>query len=139
MHAYPAPYLDEIVETQGLLFEEVSARKIDFPRFVTAYMGSKTRGWIDAAYPYVCTKNYLELWDYFLEQDGFVPVKGEPVSGFAANWLGQFYAYYQWYWNLPSWEVLDRLPVERMLISYLGLHDLDLELAVIKVGKDLST
>lgn len=49
-------------------------------------------------------------------------------------WLGEFYAYYQWYYNITSEELIEKLPVETMKLPYLGLRDLDLELVVEKVG-----
>ena len=49
-------------------------------------------------------------------------------------WIGEFYAYYQWYYNLSSAEILQKIPVEFLKKAYAGLHDLDLDLAVQKVG-----
>ncbi|MBP3871593.1 MAG: hypothetical protein J6E46_11540 [Faecalicoccus sp.] len=50
------------------------------------------------------------------------------------RWIGEFYAYYQWYYNIPSSEIIEKIPVEYLMKTYPGLHDLDLELAVQKVG-----
>ena len=50
-------------------------------------------------------------------------------------WIGEFYAYYQWFYNLPSAELVKRIPVSFLKKAYAGLHDLDLDLAVKKVGK----
>ena len=51
------------------------------------------------------------------------------------DWIGEFYAYYQWYYNLPSAELVKKIPVDFLEKSYYGLHDLDLRLAVQKVGE----
>ena len=51
------------------------------------------------------------------------------------DWIGEFYAYYQWYYNLPSAELVKKIPVDFLEKSYYGLHDLDLQLAVQKVGE----
>ena len=50
------------------------------------------------------------------------------------SWIGEFYAYYQWYYNLPSAEVVKKIPVSFLKKAYTGLHDLELDLAVKKVG-----
>ena len=50
------------------------------------------------------------------------------------DWIGEFYAYYQWYYNIPSSEVVKKVPVDFLVKAYAGLHDLDLALAVQKVG-----
>ena len=56
-------------------------------------------------------------------------------EGFMPDWIGEFYAYYQWYYNIPSSVVIQKIPVEFLKKAYYGLHDLELELAVKKVGE----
>ena len=36
---------------------------------------------------------------------------GNALEGFMPFWIGEFYAYYQWYYNLPSAEVVRKIPV----------------------------
>lgn len=138
MRAYNEVYLDEIVETQGRLFEEAPeyyAGALDVADFIAEYMKSEARVRIDRADPYVCTKDSVELWEYFLKTSHYAPKTGQGIGGFAPNWIGQFYAYFQWYHNVRSSELIKAIPVSDMLRIYPGLHDLDLELAVIKIGK----
>lgn len=139
MNVYSEVYLKEIVETQGKLFEKISEyyQRIDVADFIQAYMKSKTRKYIDQGQAYVCTMDASDLWDYFLKTDSYVPKKGNDIGGFIPNWIGQFYAYYQWYYAIPSEEVLRILPIDFMIGGYRGLHDLELELAVKKVGKQV--
>ena len=76
MGAYSVAYLDEIVETQGLLFDvanETFGSTLDTLDFITRYMRSKTRSRIDRADPYVCTKDAYELLEWFIQTEGFVP------------------------------------------------------------------
>ena len=51
------------------------------------------------------------------------------------SWIGEFYAYYQWYYNLPSAELVKKIPMSFLKKAYAGLHDLELDLAVKKVGE----
>lgn len=136
MRAYNGAYLDEIVETQGELFENVSeyAPGIDDKNFIEEYMAGKTREYIDRAEAYVCTMDAEDLWEYFQKTDSFLQKKGSGIGGFIPNWIGQFYAYFQWYYNISSRELIKLLPLDFMIAGYQGLHDLDLELAVKKVG-----
>ena len=60
---------------------------------------------------------------------------GKAIEGFMPDWIGEFYAYHQWYYNLPSAELVKKIPVDFLEKSYYGLHDLDLRLAVQKVGE----
>lgn len=138
MRAYNEVYLDEIVETQGRLFEEAPeyyAGSLDVADFIAAYMKSEARARIDRADPYVCTKDAVELWEYFLKTSSYVPKTGQGIGGFAPNWIGQFYAYFQWYHNMRSSKLIKTIPIRDMLRIYPGLHDLDIKLAVVKIGK----
>lgn len=136
MYAYSEAYLQEVVETQGKLFDEVAEYEagIDVSCFIQDYMRSKTREHIDKGQAYVATMEAQELWNFFCKTENYKPVKGSSIKGFAADWIGQFYAYFQWYYNVSSKKVLELVPLEFIRAAYNGLHDLELELAVQKVG-----
>ncbi len=137
MPAYPEEYLSDVVENQGKLFDLVSQNypDKDTSDFINAYMKSKTRKSIDEAKAYVNTMSAPELWEYFCKTDGFELKKGKAIEGFMPDWIGEFYAYYQWYYNITSSEVVEKIPVSFLKKAYGGLHDLELELAVKKVGE----
>lgn len=137
MRAYSESYLKEIVETQGKLFNFISQMypKKDTIDFINSYMASSTRKSIDEAKAYVNTMDFNELWEYFCITDNFVLRDGKAIEGFIPDWIGEFYAYYQWYYNIPSKEIIKKIPVDFLVKAYSGLHDLDLELAVKKVGE----
>lgn len=136
MPAYSEVYLDDVVENQGKLFDLVSQNypDKDTADFINTYMTSKTRKSIDESQAYVNTMSAPELWDYFCKTDGFKMKKGKAMEGFMPDWIGEFYAYYQWYYNIPSSEVVKKVPVDFLVKAYGGLHDLSMELAVKKVG-----
>jgi hypothetical protein len=141
MQAYSEAYLGDVVENQGKLFDFVAHNypDKDTADFIQAYMNSKTRKSIDEGQAYVNTMDNSELWNYFCKTDSFILQKGESMKGFVPDWIGEFYAYYQWYYNIPSSEVVKKVPIEYLIKAYGGLHDLDLELAVKKVGNRLKT
>ena len=137
MRAYEEAYLHDVVENQGKLFDFVAQnypKKSTFD-FINAYMASKTRKSIDEAQAYVNTMNAPELWAYFCKTDGFKLKDGKALEGFMPDWIGEFYAYYQWYYNIPSSKVVKKVPVDFLEKAYGGLHDLELDLAVQKVGE----
>ena len=138
MRAYSELYLEEVVENQGKLFDFVAQNfpDKDTKDFIQAYMTSKTRKWIDESQAYVNTMNAKELWNYFLENDKYELKNGKNIEGFMPDWIGEFYAYYQWYYNLPSSEVIKKVPLDFLMKAYYGLHDLELELAGKKVGEE---
>lgn len=46
------------------------------------------------------------------------------------GWIGEFYAYYQWYYDVSSSELVKKVPVSFLMKTYAGLGGLDLDLAV---------
>ncbi len=137
MRAYAREYLDDVVENQGKLFDFVASSypECDTRDFIVSYMKGKTRQAIDESQAYVNTMDYETLWEYFIENDNYHLKKGLAIEGFVPEWIGEFYAYYQWYYNIASTELVDKIPVNFLIRAYGGLHDLNLEQAVIKVGK----
>lgn len=138
MQAYSKAYLDEVVENQGKLFDLYAQ---DYPNndtedFIQAYMKSKTRKYIDESQAYVNTMDARELLDYFFTTEKYEKKQGKAMRGFMPDWIGEFYAYYQWYYNIFSAELVDKVPLNFLEKAYHGLHDLDLELAVKKVGNN---
>ena len=134
-HPYDGLYLQEVAETQGALFErlqdvEPTADGVDFVR---SYMKSDTRALIDEGDVYLATIGSKGLMDYYRKEDRPGLKSGEPLRGFVPNWMGQFYAHYQWQTGDRSSEIVDAIPPEWLCAAYPGLHDLSLELAVEKV------
>lgn len=136
MYAYSEVYLGDVVETQGKLFDFIAQTfpDKDTKDFIKAYMNSKTRKCIDEAKAYVNTMDAKELWRYFSDTEGYELKNGQALEGFIPDWIGEFYAYYQWYYNILSSEVEKKIPVDFLIKAYHGLHDLELDLAVKKVG-----
>lgn len=136
MHAYSEIYLRDVVENQGKLFDFIAQTfpDKDTKDFIKTYMNSKTRKCIDEAKAYVNTMDAKELWRYFSDTEGVTLKTGQALEGFMPDWIGEFYAYYQWYYGMLSSEVIKRVPVEFLVKAYHGLHDLELDLAVKKVG-----
>lgn len=137
MRAYAEAYLNDVVESQGKLFDFVAQQypDKDTEEFINAYMASKTRKCIDEAKAYVNTMDAKELWAYFTETENYCLQAGKAMEGFMPMWIGEFYAYYQWYYNLPSAALVKKIPISFLRKAYAGLHDLELDLAVKKVGE----
>lgn len=137
MAAYAEDYLEDVVENQGKLFDMVAQNYPDGDTedFIKAYMKSKTRKSIDEGKAYVSTMSAQELWDYFTKTERYSVKPGQAIEGFVPDWIGEFYAYYQWYYDIPSGEIIEKIPLKFLEKAYPGLHDLELDLAVQKVGQ----
>ena len=138
-HPYDSAYLQEIAETQGALFERLQdvAPTVDGIEFIRSYMKSDTRWFLDRGDVYLATLGPKDLLDYYQTEDVHKTMSGSPLRGFAPNWIGQFYAQYQWYTGAHSSDIVDRIPPEWLASAYPGLHDLDLRLAVEKVAAEV--
>ncbi|SHI69945.1 hypothetical protein [Pseudobutyrivibrio xylanivorans] len=136
MQAYSKDYLNDVVENQGKLFDYIAQYypDKDTKDFINSYMKSKTRKSVDKGQAYVMTMDTNYLWDYFIKTDKYKLKEGKSLEGFVPDWIGEFYAYYQWYYNMPSSEVIKKVPIDFLCKAYHGLHDLELDLAVKKVG-----
>ena len=75
------------------------------------------------------------LWEYFCKTEEYALKDGKALAGFLPDWVGEFYAYCQWFYNIPSREVVKKIPLSFLKKAYPGLHDLELDLAVQKVGE----
>ena len=84
---------------------------------------------------YVNTMDAKTLWEYFCKTEYYKMKPGEAMEGFVPRWIGEFYAYYQWYYNIPSSELIEKISIEFLMKAYHGLNDLELDLAVKKVGE----
>ena len=132
---FPKAYLEQVVETQGELFDAFAAR---YPRhstedFIVAYLNSRTRAEIDQGQAYVCTMEADDLLSRFLSE-GYSPSSGEAFRGFVPDWIGRFYALGQWMLNETSAGMAVRFPPSYLKNAYPGLHDLELDLAVRKAA-----
>ena len=135
-HPYNVAYLQEVAETQGDLFERLqdAEPEVDGLEFIRSYMKSDTRRFIDKGDAYLATLGSRDLMDYYRAEDACETKPGPPLRGFIPNWIGQFYANYQWQTNGLSSDIVDRIPPDWLATAYSGLHDLDMRLAVEKVA-----
>lgn len=136
MIVFSKSYLRQVVETQGELFDMFSRRypNCDTDDFIASYMCGRTRAAIDSGQAYVCTMSAEGLLVRFLSEEGYRPKEGVAMVGFMPDWIGRFYAYFQWAKEKSSAETLAAVPLAYLKSAYPGLHDLELDLAVAKVA-----
>lgn len=129
---YRDVYSEEIIDSQGILFEIVASKKINFERFITDYMNSSVREQIDNRNPIICNYLPLELLEEF-EKTGGKIYKGKGFNFMLANWVGEMYACLQDYLGVSSKEIIKQFPAEKILRICVGLHDYDMEIAIQKL------
>ena len=128
MRAYSEAYLSDVVENQGKLFDFVAHTfpENDTEDFINTYMKSKTRKSIDDSMAYVNTMDAKELWNYFIDTEKYHLKKGKALGGFMPDWIGEFYAYYQWYYNLEFEQITDKVTITSILLMYQKYHEMDI-------------
>jgi len=58
---------------------------------------------------------------------------GKSIDGFITDLIGEFYAYYQWFYNIPSAIFVRNVSIDFLINAYHRLHDLDIDIAVKKL------
>lgn len=62
---------------------------------------------------YVNTMSAEELLKYFLSTENYTKKSGKAMRGFMSDWIGEFYAYYQWYEKVLENPQVIKTPVVR--------------------------
>lgn len=110
------------------LFEYAQERNVDVKRFTRLFLNSDfCNRCLDVPYSvdqFADTMNWLE----FLEKD--CPIKENPfqkikIPESIAGWIGFTYRHIQILTGMKSKDILEKIPVEKMIISYPGLHTID--------------
>ena len=137
--AYNEIYLQMVVEEQGRFFESLQYAhpELDGIAAITDYMKSEVRASVDRGDAWYLTLDAAHIQKVYFETAGKSLKQGKPLTGFLPQWIGEFYALSQWYWNIPSRELVERIPVTDLCAVYPGAHDLDLRLAVDKLGRPI--
>lgn len=134
MVRFPKIYLEEVIENQGYLFICVVERGIDLESYVNIYFNSRFKKLMDDGGAYFLNRYGNEIF----EESGVVcNVHNNDQDENQAQWLGEFYALAQWKLGVHSSEMIKLIPFREIQKRYNVLHDLDLELAVDKVCKNI--
>lgn len=124
-HAYHKLYLGDAISARGSLFAKVSNPDSgwNFSYFYENFMQSRTAKLLDIGWPRVICLNGVELLHLLQEEEPQLFVKGEhPWWVSAAEWAGWFLCKYQWYWNIPSKELVKRYTSKELLFIWPGAH-----------------
>lgn len=123
-------YLDEVVNTQGDLFGAVYNRGYDIIEFGEAYLKSEIRNHIDCGVVEYCLMSADKIIEIMgiqkLRHSGYEADKKELEK---AIWIGKFYAVSQWYGNVASKILIDKMKIKDVYVYYKTLSSMDMEIA----------
>ena len=136
MHPYDEVYVAEQARKQGQIFFYVREEfiGIDEKWFITAFMNSKIRALLDDGNPKYLNMPAPEMLDKFIniEYNGNYK-RGEEWGGFLPEWVGRIYALYQWQYNIPSKDLIEKLTLDDMERIYPALHQMGWDAAINKI------
>lgn len=123
------PYIDEITENQGKLFETACDNGDDMADFALKYMKSKIRSRIDERCAIECNLFYDDIY-YLFNRETSVRRAQHRLDPVICNWVGEFYSLFENRTRLKSRSIIDKLGFNKLYRMALTLHDIDIELAV---------
>lgn len=149
-NSYDDWWLPSDMENMGYFFEfcnnytkEYFDTYVDAEKFTTAFMKSNCRHEMETGHPKLLSqaavdtlRNYVEV---DLNSDLSEFTVEEPV-GYRVDqmyWVGWMYAYIHFEYDIPSAELVNRLPVKEMLRLYGLGHEMSKELFLDKVKEAL--
>ena len=120
----------QLCNIQGRLFELAEAQGFDSPVFVSAFMNSETAAHFDLAFDHTQWAGEAYLLEQLDDEAGGLPKGGVRFGKDVMYWAGYNYRYWHFMTGESSKEIYAQADAETMRESYLGIHTLDLGLAV---------
>lgn len=124
--AYDVSYYDSMTEKGRYLFKLI-ARNTENPfPVIVKYMNSEYRRNMDGGNPLFLNKTPKQI----LESVGIAvrnqfDIKGEYDESILA-WMADVYTYLQWYYNLQSKDIVQKIPPKELYGMYSPLHEASL-------------
>jgi hypothetical protein len=125
----PEAYLDEVTETQGELFKLAVERDYDLAFFISSYLKSAIRNFIDKGYAIYCTMSATDILEA-LQNTQMLKNSETFQNDDMATWIGEFYSLKQWKTGIPSSKLVTLIQPKDLISKYNVLHDMDINLAV---------
>ena len=130
-HAYSDLYIVDAQENLGSMFDfAVNTCKIPVEEVVSYFIESGVAKQFGDGNPrYIAGRSGCELfcdcmWKLGLQEPS---LKDFPLIDISPEyWAGWALAYYQWLKNIPFEEILDAVPMEKIVRSYYPLHEADI-------------
>lgn len=138
MSAYNVNYVEDIADLQEALFQEITRYKneIDYEKFVKGYMNCKYRKLLDKGNARVANMTWDELLSYLERDYGNIIISGDTnIDRLQSGWIGRMYSLLQYKKGIPSEELYDKLPLDRIRTLFVPLHTVADEIALEKLDK----
>lgn len=119
-----------LCDIQGRLFELALKNGYDCQDFIEKFMNSKTADALDEPYDRLQWAGEEYILEELNEEVGGFEVAGTTYHNEIMYWAGYTYRYWHYYTGESSKGIYAIADAETMAIGYLGLHTLDVEMAI---------
>lgn len=119
-----------LCDIQGKLFESALKNGYDCKDFIEKFMNSKTAKALDETYDRLQWAGEEYLLEELNEEVGDFQQGGVTYSNETMYWTGYTYRYWHYYTGESSAVIYQIAPAETMATGYLGLHTLDVAMAI---------
>lgn len=127
-----------LCDIQGRLFELVLKNGYDCKEFIEKFMNSKTAAALDETYDRLQWAGEEYILEELNEEVGGLPKAGITYHNEIMYWTGYTYRYWRYYTGESSEQIYQTAPAETMATGYLGLHTLDVKMAIDRLKDTVS-
>lgn len=131
----------EVCERQQEFFELIQKRKVNFYTFTPMFLRSDfCNRELDADYSWFHSVDIMEWEELLMDDCPIIPdiFQKDYIPLEAAGWIGFVYRHLHYATGLSSRELAKRVPVERLIIAYQGLHTVDEDMAAEIIIEDFN-
>ena len=123
IRAYNEIYLSDVMHNLAALFDiAINAMEIEPNEIAEKFVSSKVASGIESGNPdYISGKSATELLSEIINKD--VPYNQVPLDRSPEYWAGWVLAYSQWYLNKSFKEILDSVPLSKLIAKYHPYHE----------------
>ena len=133
MPAYDVCYLHSMIQNPRYLFKLIARNCEDVFGVIRDYMKGEYRERMDGGNPLYLNKTPKQILGSLgiriRDEDGI----SEDYDEFILEWMADIYTYMQWKCNLPSMDIVGKIPPEELYLKYHPLHEASVENGVGKL------
>lgn len=122
MASYDEVYLQSAYDIHEYLFHMFIDSGYDFFECINAYMNGHERQLMDMGNPLALNLTPKQLLNR-MDKKGISKADNEEIDPFISNWIADMLVYLQWFYEISSKEIVEKLDVKKLYQMYSPLHE----------------
>lgn len=131
--AYDESYLDSVMQKTRYLFTLIGRNSVEAFEVIGKYMQSPYRTYMDMGNPLYLNKTPKQILDSIGIQVKNEFELSEKYDESVLGWMADVYTYLQWYNNVSSKKIVEKIKPEVLYEKYSPLHETSLKNCVEKL------